>query len=68
MFKSDCIDMQDTPPSLSPSDIVLDPAILPRNPTTFFDNWPHAKPLPTPAQIRSSTFDSTFHVLHHREH
>jgi len=60
--------MQDTTPSLSPSDIVLNPAILPRNSTTFFSNWPHAKPLPTPAQIRSSTFDSTFQILHHRKH
>jgi len=59
--------MQDTTPSLSPSDIVLDPAILPKNSKTF-DNWPHAKPLPTPAQIRSSTFDSTFQILHHRGH
>ena len=60
--------MQDTTPSLAPSDIVFNPEILPRNSTTFFDNWPHAKPLPTPAQIRSSTFDSTFQILHHREH
>ena len=67
-FESDPVDMQDTTPSLSPSYIILNPATLPRNSKTFFDNWPHAKPLPTPAQIRSSTFDSTFRILHHREH
>ncbi|KAF8156592.1 hypothetical protein B0H34DRAFT_675045 [Crassisporium funariophilum] len=70
-FKLDSVgmqDIQDNTPSPSPSDIVLDPAILPRNSTTFFDNWPHANPLPTPAQIRSSTFDSPYQVLHHRPH
>ncbi|KAF5385049.1 hypothetical protein D9615_001001 [Tricholomella constricta] len=67
-YRSDSVDMRNTTPSLSPSDIILSPTILPRNSTTFFNNWPHAKPLPTPAQIRSSAFDSTFQILHQREH
>ncbi|KAG6809558.1 hypothetical protein H0H92_015816 [Tricholoma furcatifolium] len=62
-LKLDSVDMKDTISSLSLSDIILDPAILPTKPTIFFDNWPRANPLPTPAQIRASTFDSTFKVL-----
>ncbi|KAF5319236.1 hypothetical protein D9619_008701 [Psilocybe cf. subviscida] len=48
----------------SPSNFVLSVSMLPRDPTMFFGNWPHAKKLPTPAQIRASAFDSPVMTLY----
>ncbi|KAJ7508641.1 kinase-like domain-containing protein [Mycena galericulata] len=52
------------------TDIVVDDTSISTKPNTFFDNWSHPKPLPTPAQIRAinleSKLDSSILVLRQR--
>ncbi|KAF5313882.1 hypothetical protein D9619_013026 [Psilocybe cf. subviscida] len=45
---------------------VLSLSIPPKDATVFFDNWPHARKLPTPEEIRTRAFDAQYKVLNER--
>jgi hypothetical protein len=51
------------PVAVSFSDLVVDTASIPTKTNTFFGNWTHPKPLPTPAQVRASNLESGVLVL-----
>lgn len=48
------------------ADPILSLLTLPRDATVFFDSWPHARKLPTPAEIRIRAFDSQCKLLNER--